>query len=129
MNTERVRGLTVRFSAIALMFGGSVRIVASRRLFSLFGIGDLWPESSYSLYIYKVLGAFVVLVGVVLWMLSRNLIHYRRVFKGLAVGFLLVASVMILTGFFLGLSAGHFIVDPIFCLLLASLFWWVGRRE
>lgn len=129
MMTERFTRLAVRFSAVALILGGIVRILASKSLFLLFDIGDLWPDRSYSLYIYKVLGAFVVLVGIVLWILSRNPAHYRPVFKGLALGFLVVACVMVLSGFLLRLSVMHFLIDPVFCILLASLFWWVVGGE
>ena len=126
---QRQYSLTIRLSAIALILGGTTRIIASRRLFTLFGIRELWPGNPYSLYIYRVLGGFVIALGIVLWLTSKRPDHYRLIVKGLSAGFLLLAFVMLLSGLLLKISLAHFLVDPLFCFMLACLLWWAARRR
>jgi hypothetical protein len=127
--SERSGKMVLRIAALSLLTGGTVRIIATRPFFRAFGMQELWPSHTYSLYIYKVLGAFVVLVGILLWFLSRDPVRYRGIVGGFVMAFFFVGSVMTLSGCYLKLSLVHFLIDPVFCFLVASLVWWTGLRR
>jgi hypothetical protein len=82
VSMKLVRVLLVAI-VVTLFFGGAVRILADRPAFEAFGMGSEWPEKPYSVYIYRVLGGFVILVGVVLLGLSRDPARYARVIRAL----------------------------------------------
>jgi hypothetical protein len=107
--------------AITLVAGGSVRLFANRTLFERFGIGEVWIEQPYALYIYRVLGAFVILVGIVAFMMARNPERYSRLLVALALGFILVGIVMLAAGSMLGLPLRFYLPDPIYCFAFAGL--------
>jgi uncharacterized membrane protein len=108
-------------AAVTLLGGGITRILATRALFELLSIGDLWPEQPYALYIYRALGGFVVLAGIVLLALARSPERYCTVFKAYSLSFLIIGVVMIASGLSLGLPLSRYLPDPLYCFVLAGL--------
>jgi hypothetical protein len=115
--------LVLRIVAITLLIGGTVRILAGRALFEAAGIGALWTSEPYQIYIYKVLGAFVIFAGGLLLVISRGPEKYRDLLRGYALGFALIALVMSVTGLSLGLSPRYYMADPAYCVILVVVFW------
>lgn len=119
--------ILLRVAAATLLVGGSVRIFASKPLFEAFGIGALWMQTSYSVYIYRVLGGFVVLSGILLAVVSGAPERYRGLLKGYALGFALIGVVMVVAGHASGLPLRYYLPDPIYCFLIAALLRHSGR--
>jgi hypothetical protein len=122
-----LRVVLLRIVAVTLLLGGTVRIFASRTLFRSFGIESLWTDTPYAIYIYRALGGFVVLSGVVVMMVSAAPAGQARLLKGCALGFALIGVVMVVAGVTSGLALRHFLVDPIYCFVVAVLLWNSGR--
>ena len=117
----------LRFVAVTLLVGGIFRIFATRALFQAFGIGDLWMPTPYAIYIYRVLGGFVVLSGILLLILSGNPQSNRRLLKGYALGFAVIGVVMLVAGLTTGLPSRYYLPDPIYCFLIVALVWFSSR--
>jgi uncharacterized membrane protein len=113
--------------AVTLLAGGGVRLFANRALFEIVGIGDVWSDQAYGLYIYRVLGAFVVLVGIVVFMIARDPERYRQMLAGLAGAFLFVGIVMIVAGSVLALAPRFYLPDPLYCFAVAGLILIVAK--
>ena len=113
--------------AITLLVGGTIRIFATRALFGAFGIGDLWMQTPYATYIYRVLGGFVVLTGILMKVVSGDPSRHGKFLKGYAVGFAMIGVVMVLAGLTTGLSSRYYLPDPVYCFLIAALVWYAGR--
>lgn len=118
----------LRVVAVFFLVGGAVRLAASEPLFARVGIGVLWTDAPYFIYVYRVLGGFVFLTGLYLWSLAG----LRRRMRGgvLAVewGLILIACVMLVTGFNAGLRPQFYFPDIIFCGVVAVLLEGVQRR-
>lgn len=114
-----VKILLLRIIAATLLLGGFIRVFAGRALFEAFGIGPLWMDAPYSMYIYRVLGAFVILSGIPLLVVSSDPKKYGSILTAYAAGFTLIGLVMLIAGFTLGLSYRYFLPDPIYCFLVA----------
>ncbi len=114
--------------SILLILGGVVRILATKTLFDLFLMGELWIEHPFFIYIYRLLGAVIVWLGIVLLICSKDLLRYRAVIQGSIIGAALFFATSFLTGFLSGLQMRFFIVDGIFALFLVFLFV-VTQRE
>jgi hypothetical protein len=122
---DRGRGtaavVSLRVIAVTLLVGGAVRLAANKAVFHLFGIGELWTEHAYFHYIYRVLGAFVALAGILLLIVSRNIERYSALLMGFTIGFTLLGLVMIASGLTAGLSPRHYVIDPAYSLLVAGV--------
>ena len=118
MKNQRV----LQVLAILFIFGGIVRLLAGEFLFSLVGIQALWSDRPYFIYIYKVLGAFVVMTGFLLFSVSKNIILYRSLLRTLAGGFSFIGLTMLVSGFYVSLPLVYYIMDFLFCFLIAGLF-------
>jgi hypothetical protein len=118
----------LRILGALLILGGLVRIFASKALFEKMWMGELWDDHAYFLYIYKVLGAFVVLVGMIIYVISFRLNEQKNLLSALSYGFILIGLVMALTGFMAGLPLLFYILDFIFCFLLAFTFYWIKTK-
>jgi hypothetical protein len=112
---------------VTLLVGGGVRLFANRALFELVGLGDVWIDQAYGLYIYRVLGAFVVFVGIVVIMIASDPERYRLMLSGLAAGFLLVGVVMVVAGSVLALPPRFYLPDPLYCFAVAGLILIVAK--
>lgn len=122
-----VKVILLRFVAVTLLVGGAVRVFATRTLFEAFGIGALWMETPYSVYIYRVLGALVVLAGIVLMIIGGAPEKYRGVLRGYALGFAIIGAVMVAAGLTSGLPLRYYLPDPAYCFLIVALLWHSSR--
>jgi hypothetical protein len=113
---------------VFMIFGGLVRLVANQQTFQSFMIGELWVSHPYFVYVYRVLGAFVILVGITLFLISQDPARYARILRLWGFCFLLVGCVMVVAGYLLRLSILHYAVDCIFTFILAALCLSLGTR-
>ena len=122
-----IKVVVLRFVAVTLLVGGTFRIFATKALFRAFGIGDLWMQTPYAIYIYRVLGGFVLLSGIILMFVSVSLQNNRKLLKGCALGFAVIGVVMLVTGLTSGLPLRYYLPDPVYCFLIVALVWYSGR--
>ena len=59
--------------SLMLVFGGLVRLFANEAAFEIFGMKNLWIDQKYFIYIYKILGSFVILTGLLIFSISKNI--------------------------------------------------------
>jgi hypothetical protein len=104
---------------VLLILGGAVRLIADKATFQSFLIGELWSPHQYSIYIYRILGAFVVFTGVMLMVISQDVQRYAKILKVWSGGFFFIGVVMFIAGLVLGLSFVHYAPDFIFCFIVA----------
>jgi hypothetical protein len=93
--------------------------MAGETTFRLFGMTILWSDHFYFVYIYRVLGAFVILTGLLLFVIATNLETYRPVLVVMKFGFLLIGITMLLAGYLTGLPVLFYAPDFIFCFALS----------
>lgn len=117
----------LRFVAVTLLVGGTFRVFATRSLFRAFGIGDLWMQTPYAMYIYRILGGFVILSGILLMVVSGSPQSNRRLLKGYALGFAVIGAVMLVTGLTSVLPLRYYLSDPVYCFLVVAVFWYSSR--
>ena len=120
--------MTLRIISVLFVFGGAVRLIASRAMFQSFLIGQLWSSHPYSIYIYRVLGAFVVFTGISLFIAAQNPKHYAMLLRIWSLGFVFVGIVMLLAGIFLRLSLMHYAPDFVFCFIIAVTTYGVAKQ-
>ncbi len=117
-----------RILACLFVMGGIVRVFATRKLFVAFGIGGLWSDHAYFIYIYKVLGAFVILTGLVLWSLAGEGGGGRKGTRVMTWGMVIVGLVMLGAGLSVGLPPPFYLIDAAFAWIVALvLFARAGR--
>ena len=111
--------LILRTIAIMFIFGGVVRLFANQYLFEAFGMNSLWSDHPYFIYIYRVLGAFVILSGLMVYAITFIKREDRRLINAMAYGFLLTGLTMAISGYFSGIHIGFYITDFLFCFIVA----------
>ena len=84
--------------SLLFMLGGVGRLVANESIFRIFAMEHLWLGDPFFLYIYKLLGVFVLWMGILLFVSSRDVIRYRGIIRGSILGLLLFFVVSLLTG-------------------------------
>lgn len=104
-----------RVISLALIFGGLVRLIATESIFELFGMASLWTDHSYFKYIYKVLGAFVIFMGMLMFSISRDIEKYIGIFNTFKWGFVVIGLTMLITGYLVHLPLVYYAPDFIFC--------------
>jgi hypothetical protein len=123
----QIRRIIIRVIAVTLLLGGLVRIFASKAVFELLGMAGLWVDRPYAVYIYRILGTFVVLVGLVLLVISRDPDKNRELLKVCAGGFLLLAVVMITAAVSVHLPLRYYLPDPVYSLVLAVVLFSLSK--
>ncbi len=113
--------------SLAFILGGIGRLVANEGVFRIFGMEHLWSGEPFFIYIYKLLGVFVIWVGIILFICSKDVVRYRSVIIGSALGLALFFLVSLLTGLVTGLGLKFFLVDSIFSLFLIVLFYIIQK--
>lgn len=113
--------------SLAFLVGGIGRLVASEGVFRIFRMEHLWSGEPFFIYIYKLLGVFVIWMGIVLFVCSKDVVKYRSIIRGSILALLLFFVVSLLTGFVTGLGLKFFLVDSIFSLLLVVLFYIIQK--
>ena len=120
MRVERT--LIMRIIGYLFILGGIVRLFADETIFELLSIQGAWTDHPYFIYIYRVLGAFVIMVGLVVIQVSGNPGKYGEIMRMLMWGFLVTGAVMLVTGILTGLPNYLFVLDALFVFVLAILF-------
>jgi hypothetical protein len=118
----------LRTLSLLFMFGGIIRLFANEKLFSLFWMQDLWSDHPYFLYIYRVLGAFVILTGLFIFGISKNIEGHAALIPFVKWGFLVIGCTMLATGYFVGLHWLFYVFDFIFCFGLAGYFHFIENK-
>ena len=113
--------------SLAFLVGGIGRLVANEGVFRIFRMEHLWSGEPFFIYIYKLLGVFVIWMGIVLFVCSKDVVKYRSIIRGSILALLLFFVVSLLTGFITGLGLKFFLVDSIFSLLLVVLFYIIQK--
>jgi len=105
--------------SVLFIFGGIVRLFANRTIFNILHMEELWVEHAYFIYIYRVLGSFVILTGLILFVISKSLEKYSNLYFVLTIGFVLIGLVMLVTGVLLKLPLIFYFTDFVFCFIVA----------
>jgi hypothetical protein len=114
--------------SLIMMLGGLVRLLANQSIFRIFGMDHLWFDEPFALYNYRLLGVFVLWMGLVLFVCSRDVIRYKGIIKVSILGLMFFFVVSLLSGFAAGLDARFFLVDSIFSLVLIALLFIIQRK-
>lgn len=114
--------------SLAFLLGGIGRLVANEGVFRIFGMEHLWSGEPFFIYIYKLLGVFVIWMGIVLFVCSKDVVKYRSIIRGSILALLLFFVVSLLTGFVTGLGLKFFLVDSIFSLILIVLLYIIQKE-
>ncbi len=131
MKTDNDKASCLILSVIgyAMIFGGLVRIFATRNLFELFGIGSLWSEHEYFQYIYSILGGFVLLTGIAFNIMARNISRYKRLMMAWALAFFILGLIMLVSGIINKIPAFYFLPDLTFSLLVSFLLIMISAKK
>ncbi|NIN01090.1 MAG: hypothetical protein GTO24_24270 [candidate division Zixibacteria bacterium] len=108
--------------SLLFMLGGVGRLVAGEAVFRIFGMAHLWSGEPFFIYNYKLLAVFVIWMGIILFVCSKDVVRYRSIIRASILGLLLFFLVSLLTGYITGLGIRFFLVDSIFCLILVVFF-------
>lgn len=106
-----------------------MRLVANRITFQSFLIEELWVTHPYFIYIYRILGAFVVLVGVTLFIIASDPDRYAVILRAWGIGFLVICIIMFSAGWLVRLSIIHYLPDFSFCFVVGSICIWLSKRH
>lgn len=107
--------------SLILMIGGIGRLAANEAIFRAFHMGHLWLNQPFAWYNYKLLGVFVLWMGIILFVCSRDVVRYRGIIRASILGLLFFLVVSLVAGFASGLEIQYFLVDSIFSLILMVL--------
>ncbi|UCD05856.1 MAG: hypothetical protein JSV98_01070 [candidate division WOR-3 bacterium] len=129
MNNNKAPQFTLKVFSVFMIFGGTIRLLAERRIFESFLIGELWSSHPYFIYIYRVLGAFVIFAGIVVFMIARAPLRYKQLLKACSLCFIFIACVMFLGGLLLRMSLLHYAFDVTFCIILAWLCFVLSKNN
>lgn len=105
--------------SILLMAGGIVRVFAHKELFKMFVMEHLWVDHPFFIYIYKLFGVFVIWIGILFFICSKDLTRSKPIIRGSIIGLILFFLVSLITGLWTGLEIQFFLVDSLFALFLA----------
>ena len=114
--------------SLCFIVGGIGRLVANEGVFRIFRMEHLWSGEPFFIYIYKLLGVFVIWVGIVLFVCSKDVIKYRSIIRGSILALTLFFIVSLLIGFITGLGLKFFLVDSIFSLILIVLLYIIQKE-
>ena len=128
MHKKTVHQVLLKVFSVFVVIGGLVRLVANQQTFQSFMIGELWVSHPYFVYIYRVLGAFVIFAGVTIFMISQNPARYASILRVWGFCFLLVGGVMGMAGYVLDMSLLHYAIDSLFIFIIAVLCFSLGSQ-
>ena len=115
----KLKKIILQTLSILFILGGIIRLLATKSLFRLFFIDMLWVDHSYFVYIYRVLGSFVILTGLIIFTISRNIEKYSELLFILTIGFIIIGFVMMITGILTNLPLVFYFPDFVFCFIIA----------
>jgi hypothetical protein len=115
--------------SVAFLIGGLGRLAANESFFGFFQMAHLWSSEPFVVYNYKLLAVFVIWVGIILLICSRDVTKYRSIITGSIVGLGLFFLVSLVAGFATGLGLRYFLVDSIFSLILIILLFTIRKEK
>jgi hypothetical protein len=121
--SQTTKATVLRVVSIAFLIGGIGRFIATEGVFRLFKMQFLWIDQPFFIYNYKVLGAFVIWIGVILFICSRDVAKYKSIIRGNILALVIFFLVTLLTGIITGLGLRFYLVDSIFSLILIVLLY------
>lgn len=113
--------------SILFLVGGIGRLVANEGIFRFFRMEHLWSGDPFFIYIYKVLAVFVIWIGIILFICSKDIGRYRNLIIGSILALALFLVVSLVTGLVVGLGLRYFLVDSIFSLFLIIVFYLIQK--
>ena len=119
----RTKTIILRVISIAFLIGGIGRLIATEGVFRLFKMQHVWSDQPFVVYNYKALAAFVIWVGIILFICSKDIIKYRPIIRGSILALIIFFLVTLLTGIITCLGLRFYLVDSIFTLILIILFY------
>lgn len=122
------RSMILFIIALALLLGGAVRLFANEAIFRIFLMDHLWFGEPFARYNYRLLAVFVLWMGVILAVCSRDVVRYKGVIRASILGLLMFFVVSLLAGLATGLETRFFLVDSIFSLILAALLYIIQKE-
>ncbi len=121
--SQTAKTIILRVISIAFLIGGIGRLIATEGVFKLFGMQHLWSDQPFVIYNYKALAVFVIWVGIILFICSKDIIKYKSIIRGNILALIIFLLVTLLTGILTGLGLRFYLVDSIFSLLLIVLLY------
>lgn len=109
--------------SLCFFIGGIGRLIATEGVFKLFGMQHLWSDQPFVIYNYKALAVFVIWIGIILFICSKDIIKYKSMIQGSIFALVIFFLVTLLTGILTGLGLRFYLVDSIFSLLLIVLLY------
>jgi hypothetical protein len=113
----------LRVVSIAFLIGGIGRLIATEGVFKLFKMQHLWYNLPFVIYTYKVLAVFVIWVGIVLFICSKDVAKYKPIIRGSILALIIFFLVSLFTGILTSLGLRFYLVDSIFSLILIVLLY------
>lgn len=129
MNESNARQGILKVISVLILIGGLVRLFAGRKIFESFLISELWSSHPYFIYVYRVLGSFVVFVGAMLFMIAHDSHRNAKLLAVCGYSFSFIACVMFLNGLFLKISFLHYAFDFSFCIIVACVCFSLSRQR
>jgi hypothetical protein len=121
--TQKAKTTVLRVISILFLIGGIGRLIATEGVFRLFKMQFLWTDQPFFIYNYKVLGVFVIWVGIILFICSKDVVKYKSIIRGNILALVIFFLVTLLTGIITGLGLRFYLVDSIFSLILIVLLY------
>ncbi|MFQ6031569.1 MAG: hypothetical protein ACE5K2_01495 [Candidatus Zixiibacteriota bacterium] len=121
--TQITKTIILRIISIAFLIGGIGRLIATEGVFKLFDMQHLWSDQPFFIYNYKALAVFVIWVGIILFICSKDIVKYKSIIRGSILGLAIFFLVSLLTGILIGLGLRFYLVDSTFSLILIILFY------
>ena len=121
--SQTTKSIILRVISIAFLIGGIGRLIATECVFELFGMQHLWSDQPFVIYNYKALAVFVIWIGIILFICSKDIIKHKSVIRGSILALAIFFLVTLLTGILTGLGLRFCLVDSVFSLLLIILFY------
>jgi hypothetical protein len=126
--SQTTKSIILRVISIAFLIGGVGRLIATECVFELFGMQHLWSDQPFVIYNYKALAAFVIWIGIILFICSKDIIKYKSIIRGSILALAIFFLVTLFTGILAGLGLQFFLVDSIFSLLLIIVFYIIQSK-
>jgi hypothetical protein len=121
--SQTTKTIILRVISIVFLIGGIGRLIATESVFRLFKMQHLWFDQSFFIYNYKVFAVFVIWVGIVLFICSKDVAKYKPIIRGSILALIIFFLVSLFTGILTGLGLRFYLVDSIFSLILIVLLY------
>ena len=121
--SQTTKSIILRVISIAFLIGGVGRLIATEGVFRLFGMQHLWSDQPFFIYNYKALAVFVIWIGIILFICSKDVIKYKSIIRGSILALAIFFLVTLLTGILTGLGLQYYLVPSIFSLILVILLY------